>query len=105
MSTPNPLARIEREAKEYAALFKYGSEYRQPAYSDGALAQMNRAAPVVKVLEDRLKEWEASQEMERKTVDLINSVTTSDECRVPYPDIPAWVTQYKQILETYKADQ
>lgn len=50
MNNTTHLPRIERKAKEYAALFKYGSDYKQPAYLDGANAEFNRAAPVVKAL-------------------------------------------------------
>lgn len=110
MSTPNPLTRLEREAKEYAALFKYGREYRQPAYSDGAIAQMNRAAPVVKALEDRLKEWESGYQAECAAIDRINkgrrkpSFWAGEDYKMNYPPIPHWVTEAKQILQTYKAE-
>lgn len=77
--TPPP-PRIEREAKEYTAQFKYGSEYRQTAYLDGGAAEYTRAAPVVKALEKMYKDYHEFMTYKER-MDL------------------------KQILETYKADQ
>jgi hypothetical protein len=79
-------------------------------YQVGAEAEHARAAPVVKALEDRLKEWEAGYQAECAAIDRINkgrrkpSFRAGEDYKMNYPPIPHWVTEAKQILETYKAD-
>mgnify|MGYP001558745433 CR=1 FL=1 len=77
-SNDNHFPRLEREANEYAASFKYGIEYRQPAYLQGAAAEHSRAAPVVKALEE---------------------IVERELCRTS-----ALHEALKRLLETYKAD-
>lgn len=42
--------RIEADADNYSKLFKYGGDYRKPAYSDGALHEAGRAQELVDAL-------------------------------------------------------
>lgn len=119
MSTPNPLTRIEREAEKYVKkLARVHTSDTDGArscwmtdFKAGYAVAENRAAPVVKALEDRLKEWEAGYQAECAAIDRINkgrrkpSFWAGEDYKMNYPPIPAWVTEAKQLLETYKADQ
>ena len=44
-------AQIEKEAKEYAAQFKYGEEYRELGYEDGATVWATKYEDIIKELQ------------------------------------------------------
>lgn len=115
MSNPNQLTRIERKAKEYAEGPHYsdGSSlscspqlYLKRGYLKGYAVATDRAAPVVKALEDRLTEWQIEYNARYAVAERMRELNESanPKLRVDYPEIPAWVTETKQILETFKAD-
>lgn len=104
----NHLPRIEREAKTTYANLSNPRDRTMfiSGYITGGRAELNRAAPVVKALEDRLAEWQVTYNTAYAAAERMRVLneTANPKVRVEYPEIPAWVKEVKQILETYKND-